>query len=312
MGHGDDRPRAGVIAGTVVTILSILLIILTVTAGRHIPTDTSTTTPTASTTADTGLPPIGEETRRAREAEAVRFEKLLRDWGADAARSPSDWADRTAADTLAALRTGADMRIPDPTAGTTITVPDGAGPDTPSPDCRNRPHSAQCHTRPCMRDWWAANAWSVGARFTDGPHAAVSADGTEAHVTGTVRVILLQGGDTFHHDDWWALTPAWRDYTIDDTLRFDTDGTITAYEPHGADHWWLAPALTAWDATMPAAMTGGHRVAIPVQGRPVMDGQWPSIALMDTPRTTTDMDGRVDFTLWGDRLCVTNCNPTDK
>lgn len=308
----DGQSHAGAIAGAVITIACTILIILTVHASRHTAADTASA-PSPATPApasSTAAPVIDMAARRMREETAARFETTLRDWGADAAAAPDTWAGRSAADTLKALRTGADMSIPDPTVVSSVTVPDGAGPDAPSPDCRDRPHSAQCHTRPRMRDWWAANAWTVGARFTDGPHVTVADDGDKAHVTGTVRAILLQGGDTFHDGDWWALTPAWRDFRIDDTLRFGTDGTVRAWEPHGADHWWLAPALTTWDETMPAVMSGGDRVAIPVRGRPVMDGQWPGIALMDTPRSTTDMDGAVDFTLWGDRLCVTNCAAT--
>lgn len=263
-----------------------------------------TGTPAPSKTAITG------QRRTQLETTATRLEHAMRDWGTDPTITPDSLKGLDAADALNRLRGHA----PDPHAldGMLATpMPDGAGPAAPNPNCsRTGQPMWTCATWADAGAWWAGQAWGYGARWTDGPHVDVT--GTDSvEVTGTVTAIMV-GQDTFTSTSWSAITPAWRQWPIHDTITFDR--AMRADVTHANDDpWWVDPLLTVWDGTMAGRMDTGTRVAIPVTGSPDWPGlMWDGVTEpLEVPATMGDLDGRVDWRLW-DGLALAGLDDAQK
>lgn len=148
-----------------------------------------------------------------------------------------------------------------------------------------------------MKAWWNSEALATGSRWTDGPHVTVNEDRTVT-VTGKVESILLQDGDSFNNGSIWALTPAWRDYDINDELTI-ANGKISGMNINGDNPWWINPWLTHWDNNMADDLSEGTRIAIPVKGNPEMGLTHSSMTpILKGPVTQSDLDGKVDWHLW--------------
>ena len=148
-----------------------------------------------------------------------------------------------------------------------------------------------------MKAWWNSEALATGSRWTDGPHVTVNEDQTVT-VTGKVESMLLQDGDSFNNGSIWALTPAWRDYDINDELTI-ANGKISGMNINGDNPWWINPWLTRWDNNMADDLSEGTRIAIPVKGDPEMGLAHSSMTpILKGPVTQSDLDGKVDWHLW--------------
>lgn len=250
---------------------------------------------------------------------AVDTEKTMRSWGSDSTIPVDRLTQRTAAEVIALLDPGHVPSKPDILSH--LEGEEDAGPDMPWPECDSSP---LCDGW-AWRDWMNNDAYAYGARWVDGPTARVldSRKGL-VQVTGTVRAILLQDRDSFSQasypdKQWHALTPAWKDYEIEDTLTIK-DGHAAKYVNGKTDPWWINPWLRAWDTNMAGDTSNGTRVAIPVEGyAPETDGiRRISHITVEDPQTVPrvmggDADGTpVDWSLWDGliKLKPTTCqNP---
>lgn len=239
---------------------------------------------------------------------AADFERAARDWGADPTVDLTSFKLQPAGDVLAKLRGG----LPDgnPVDGMLgFKVDKDSGPDAPNPGCTDEladgpasnAKTMYCDSKMTARDWLKQTYWGVGAKWTDGPN--VAAENGKVRVTGTVRVILVQGYDGMDEPlalgDYRSVTPATRDYEISDLVAI-RDGKVRRVEHSKDDPWWIDPWITQWDLDMPDDMGDGTRVSIPVKGAPSWPGMvWDSDGgRLKGPESLGD--GDVDVTMWGD------------
>ena len=215
---------------------------------------------------------------------ATQFELKARTWGTDPGIDINGLSKQDAQTVVDGLRT------PDFDAN--------EGPDAPSVLCEQNLQNG-CSQYPTMKDWWRAEALASGSKWTDGPHVTVNDDST-MHVTGTVRAMLVQDTDTFNNGTYYAITPAWRDYQIDDTLTVE-NGKISRILSSGSNDWWLNPWLEHWTTRMADSLANGERKSIPVNGKPAMNLFHYGVApMLKGPATQGDLDGKVDWSLWSD------------
>lgn len=183
--------------------------------------------------------------RDALKATAIAWARAAHEWGTDPAA-------------VAAVGAGADVSVlaalrpskPDRTTFDALYSGGGeTGPDTPSPYCTPTRMSA-CDSQPTMWDYWYANEYLMGARFTAEPTADVLADG-RVEVKGILRTVLwtdgeteapTQGADGFA---WWAFAPAYAIYDIDETLTIE-DGKVSGVDG-STDRWLVSPFLSDWN-----------------------------------------------------------------
>ena len=238
---------------------------------------------------------------------AIRVERAMRDWGTDANIPASAYAYKPANEVLAGLHATPIGGYP-PKELTGIERDDTWGPDAASIPCQLS-MSSVCASTPTMGQWWAREAYAYGSRWVEEPHTELLEDGNVA-VSGTVRAILLQDGDTYNFSDWYALTPAWRTYPVKDTVVFDKDGNVTAVRHYAPDYWWIDPYLRAWDDTMAASIGQGSRQVIPVKGQPNMNlDHIPSSRWLRGVENMGAMEN-VDWTLWNESkmgICSASC-----
>ncbi|MBT1164550.1 hypothetical protein [Bifidobacterium felsineum] len=235
---------------------------------------------------------------------AVAFETALRDWGTDPTIQPKDLAQQDAKTVLNRLRT--PDSLPKPTILNDVKTGDGVGPDAKSLPCAQG-MAAQCAEAPTMLAWLRDETWAVGSKWTDGPHA--ERHGTAIRVTGTVKGILLQDGDTWQAGGMSNITPAWTSYRIDDTLTIK-DGRITGISPTGDDYWWIDPWLKPWDGELPktvGASSSTTRVGIPIQGSVDMGLHHYGLMRILTHPDGQSADG-YDMTLWNNVRSTTPSN----
>lgn len=229
---------------------------------------------------------------------AVAAEHAMRDWGVDPTTDPASFKLKNASDVLQTLRTP-DMPAR-PGALDPIAVTDDDGPNAPSTWCRSG-SKGLCSDMGTSIAWLKNELWGVGSRWTDGPTASAEPDG-RVRVTGTVRAVLVTQGDTLTGDGWSLLTPAWRDYDIDDLLTVE-NGKVVKVTHEGDDGWWYDPWLDDWTDGNPVDdMDDGTRVAIPVSGRLAFNGVSPTglTGSLTCPGTFADMDGKIDWSLTKD------------
>lgn len=234
---------------------------------------------------------------------ALEFERLARTWGIDAGMGADDLKGLDAAALASRLRTPAQS-TPSGLAGLLsegleLDAGDGVGPEAGSMPCRQRV-IATCQLHPTSQDWWGSELYGAGAAWKDGP-TVESSDGRTVRVAGTVRLMAVSDGDTYTQGGWRALTPAWRDYRVDDVLTFDGAGRISNVRHRAQDHWWIDPWLTKWDENLIADLNASdtERTAIPVAGLPDM-GMLQHTSLggaLRAPSSMGDMSG-VDWSLW--------------
>lgn len=263
--------------------------------------------PPASEQTATATPQVDETARNERAQTAIRVERAMRDWGTDANIPASAYAYKNTNEALAMLHAN-------PVSGnplkelTDISIDEAWGPDAASRPCQLG-MTGICASTPTIGQWWAKEAYAYGSRWVEEPHAELLEDGNVA-VSGNVRAILLQDGDTYNAHDWYALTPAWRAYPVKDTVVFDKDGNVTAVRHYAPDYWWIDPYLRAWDNNMAASVGQGTRQVIPVKGQPHMNlDHMPSGRWLRGVENMGAMDN-VDWTLWDTSkmgFCAASC-----
>lgn len=239
---------------------------------------------------------------------AITIETTMRNWGTDPNIDLKALAKQPAADVLDALHTKVPETNPVKESGLLSYSRKDAGPQGPSQYCEQGMEML-CAQNPKAYQWLPNEAWTYGSRWIEGPTAAMSGeDSHTVRVTGKVRAILLQDGDTFHGPDYWALTPAWKTYTINDTIRFDDDGKIAYISDADHDYWWINPYLMSWTDQMPESLgRGAERIAIPVKGQPNMIlHHMGGARVLRAPETQADLGGDVDWSLW-DGICMASC-----
>ncbi|MBT1161781.1 hypothetical protein [Bifidobacterium sp. SO1] len=229
---------------------------------------------------------------------AETLEHAMRDWGTDPTIRPATLKGLNAADMLQKIKGTIPETNPIKNLASPALLSEDHGPDAPSPICRDNPDSMTCSGIPSARQWLAHEAWSYGAKWTDGPAAVRQGD--RILVTGTVRAVLLQDDDTFAAGDWHAITPAWKDYEIRDLITMK-NGKAIRIEHGNADPWWIDPWLREWDRSMPEGVGSGERMAIPVKGAYDMNLHHDGMGrILKGPATQADLDGKVDWSLWSD------------
>lgn len=183
--------------------------------------------------------------RDALKATAIAWARAAHEWGTDPAAVAAVGAGADAS-VLAALRPSK----PDRTMFDALYSGGGeTGPDTPSPYCTPTRMSA-CDTQPTMWDYWYANEYLMGARFTAEPAADVLADG-RVEVKGVLRTVLWTDGETevttqgADGSAWWAFAPAYAIYDIDETLTIE-DGKVSGVDG-STDRWLVSPFLSDWN-----------------------------------------------------------------
>lgn len=306
---GNGKKTSAVIA--IIALTAIIVGVILSAATRENPS--SSASPSVSTVAPSQAkstpqqPSLTEEERQARANMAVQVEHAMRDWGADANQPAATYAYKNVDEALNQLHATPISGNPLKSL-TSLDIKDTWGPDTSSVPCTLDMNGA-CTQSPSMGQWWAHEAWSYGSRWSGEPQARVLDDGT-VEVTGDVRAILLQDGDSYHYGDWYAITPAWRTYPVKDTLTFDADGRVTSIQHHKSDYWWINPYLNEWDEDMPANLGDGHRQVIPVKGRPRMGlAHLPAGRWLRGVENMGEMDN-VDWTLWDAGkmgICIASC-----
>lgn len=183
--------------------------------------------------------------RDALKATAIAWARAAHEWGTDpaAVAAVGSGSDASA---LAGLRPSK----PDKSAFDALYSGGGeTGPDTPSPYCTPTRMSA-CDSQPTMWDYWCANEYLMGARFTAEPTADVLADG-RVEVKGVLRTVLWTDGETegvtqgIDGFAWWAFAPAYAIHGIDETLTIE-DGKVSGVDG-STDRWLVSPFLSDWD-----------------------------------------------------------------
>ncbi|PWG62667.1 hypothetical protein [Bifidobacterium callitrichidarum] len=234
------------------------------------------------------------QTDRAALELAIQYEKNARDWGTDSTVNPATYAQQDAAAVVAALRTPALGDNP-LTALISFKPDKDAGPTVVSIPCQ-RGYQTSCSTQLTMGDWWNKEALGTGTRWVKGPVAKV--EGDNIRVTGTVRSILVQDTDTYGAGDYSAITPAWKNYEVNDLLTI-RDNKVASVKHETSDPWWIDPWMQEWDDTMANNLTTATRYAIPVKGQPDMGlSHYGESPLLGAPQTGGD-DG-VDWSAWKD------------
>lgn len=230
---------------------------------------------------------------------ALRFEQDMRNWGVDSLADPTQYQRQPADKVLAAFRTPDMGGFPD-SALVGFNTEKTWGPDAASYVCLNG-YETYCQTMPTAQSWWRSETWGIGTRWKTTPKAVASDDGT-VRVTGTVRTVLVTSGDEYSLAGYNALTPAWKDYRIEDVLTVK-GGKVTRILYEGAVHWWLNPYLSQWVPDNVADDIGrGTRIAIPVSGSLNWNGLNPTgiTRVLSHPVTQGDLDGMVDWSMWED------------
>lgn len=228
---------------------------------------------------------------------ATQFELKARTWGTDPGIDINGLSKQDAQTVVDSLRTP-DFGANPLTDLIGFDLDANEGPDAPSVLCEQNLENG-CSQYPTMKDWWRAEALASGSKWMDGPHVTIN-DNSTMHVTGTVRTILVQDTDTFNNGTYYAITPAWRDYQIDDTLTVE-NGKISRILSSGSNDWWLNPWLEHWNTRMADSLANGERKSIPVNGKPTMNLSHYGVApMLKGPATQGDLDGKVDWSLWSD------------
>ena len=225
------------------------------------------------------------------ERTALAWARAAHEWGTDPAAVEAVAAGSDAS-ALAALRPS----TPDVDAFVRLYSADRVyGPDQASPYCTPT-RIAACDAQPTMWDYWNANEYLMGARFTSGPTASVKADGT-VEVKGELTTVLwtdADGAGTSRDSSgasWWAFTPVYNTYDIDETLTVG-NGKVSGVD--GApDDWIAAPFLADWNGN--PCFTAASRPAFTQQDTP-MRGDPPSGRLPDRDTSIARIENSTDVT----------------
>lgn len=274
-------------------------------SGTDAPTVTVPSSPASTNTGKNSVSGLPAEQLA---ATAIDIEKTMRNWGTDSMITADSLAYKPSGDVLKTLQAPKVSGNPLKDK-TSISFDKTWGADAPSLACQNEDTQLLCAGMPTAGDWLAHDAWAYGSRWVGEPKAVMNDDGT-VRVTGTVRSVLLQDGDTFSVEDWYTLTPAWRDYEINDVVQFDKDGKVSKVVSYKPDYWWFNPYLHAWNNNMPQDIGSGTRTLIPVKGA-------PNMALTHVPGTvwlkgarSMGEDTTIDWRLWDTSkmgVCLASC-----
>lgn len=253
-------------------------------------------------------PVLTDEQKDQNKNVAIQMEKDMRNWGVDSLADPHQWAKQPADQVLAALRTPDNIHAPTDMP-TSMKLNQSWGSDAPSYVCNTSDYQTLCDTMPTAQSWWRNEVWGTGARWVDEPTVKAYDDG-KVRVKGKVRAILVTSGDTYSESGYNALTPAWRDYRINDLLTIK-NGKVSDIEYLANQHWWINPFLSQWTPDKVADDFGyGTRIAIPVSGSLNWNGMNPTgtTRVLNAPTSMGDMDGDVDWSLWNDLIQAGNTN----
>lgn len=251
-------------------------------------------------------PVLTDEQKEQNKAIALQMEKDMRNWGVDSLADPHQWAKQPADQVLAALRTPDNIETPSDMP-VSMKTNQAWGSDAPSYVCNMSDYQSLCDTMPTAQAWWRNEVWGTGSRWAKDPTVTVLDNG-KVRVKGTVRSILVTSGDTYSMGGYNALTPAWRDYQIDDVLTID-NGKVSDIEYRSNQYWWINPFLSQWTPDNVADNLGyGSRIAIPVSGGLNWNGMNPTgiTRVLNSPTSMGDMDGKVDWSMWDDLIQAGN------
>lgn len=245
-------------------------------------------------------PVLTDEQKEQNGTIALQMEKDMRNWGADSLADPHQWNKQPADQVLAALRTPDNIEAP-ADMPTSMKLNQSWGSDAPSYVCNNSDYQTLCDTMPTAQSWWKNEVWGTGARWVGDPTVKTYDDG-KVRVKGKVRAILVTSGDTYSEGGYNALTPAWKDYQINDLITIE-DGKVSNIEYLADQYWWINPFLSQWTPDRVADnFSYGTRIAIPVSGDLNWNGMNPTgiTRVLNAPESKGDMDGKVDWSMWDD------------
>jgi hypothetical protein len=295
-----------------ITIITAVVLVLALVIGwcawrKHV-TSTKETQASANTSSSSSTnkakkkktPVLSDKQKEQNKTIALQMEKDMRNWGVDSLADPHQWAKQPADQVLAALRTPDNITAP-ADMPSSMKMNQSWGSNAPSYVCNTSDYQSLCDTMPTSQAWWKNEVWGTGTRWVKDPTAKVYDDG-KVRVKGKVRTILVTSGDTYSEGDYNALTPAWRDYQIDDLLTIE-NGKVSDIEYEGAQYWWINPFLSQWTPDKVADSLGyGTRIAIPVSGGLNWNGMNPTgiTRVLNAPESKGDLDGKVDWSMWDD------------
>lgn len=301
-----------------ITIITAVVLVLALVIGwcawrKHV-TSTKETQASANTSSSSSTnktkkkktPVLSDKQKEQNKTIALQMEKDMRNWGVDSLADPHQWAKQPADQVLAALRTPDNIETP-ADMPTSVKINQGWGGNAPSYVCNTSDYQSLCDTMPTSQVWWKNEVWGTGTRWVKDPTATVLENG-KVRVKGKVRSILVTSGDTYSMGGYNALTPAWRDYQIDDILTIK-NGKVSDIEYVGNQNWWINPFLTAWTPDRVADSIGeGNRIAIPVSGALNWNGMNPTgiTRVLNAPTSMGGMDGKVDWSMWDDLIQAGN------
>lgn len=239
---------------------------------------------------------------------AIQYEHTLREWGTDPNTNLDQLAAQPAETVLQALKT--PNLGTSPLANLSTITPDGnAGPDAPGVFCQNETLATACQLAPTMKDWLNTETWTVGSRWVDEPKAEVNSDGT-VKITGSMRSIFLQDTDSYNAGGYYAVTPAWKTYRIEDVLTINDDRKVTKLTCSGDNYWWLNPWLEKWgDNIANNFASDSERIAIPVLGEPDMHLTHYASYVLPAPEGMADSDVEADWHYWNNLNLVGGGQP---
>ncbi|MFZ3412099.1 hypothetical protein [Bifidobacterium adolescentis] len=303
-----------------ITIITVVVLVLALVIGwcawrKHV-TSTKETQASANTSSSSSTnkakkkktPVLSDKQKEQNKTIALQMEKDMRNWGVDSLADPHQWDKQSADQVLSALRT---PDLPDfPDSGIVgFDVDPSWGKNAISYVCSqdNAIIYAYCSIMPDNQTWWKSEVWGTGTRWVDEPKSTAYNDG-KVRVKGTVRAILVTNGDTYSLGGYKAVTPAWRDYAINDLLTIK-DGKVSWIEHDADEYWWLNPYFNEWTPDNVAKnIGGGNRIAIPVQGDLNWNGlnQTGITKVLRHPESEGDLLGKVDWSMWEDISFTSN------
>lgn len=232
---------------------------------------------------------------------ATRFEKDMRNWGVDSLADPHQWAKQPADNALAALHMPDVPDFPDRKMVGFSTDPEWGNNGYSYPCMTGLSNiAAYCMSMRTNAEWWKNEAWGTGSRWVGEP-TVENVGKNKVKVTGTVRAILVSNGDTFQNGEYKALTPAWKDYPINDLLTIQ-DGKVVNVKYREGDYWWINPYFSMWDPLFISDnfQDGGTRIVIPVTGDLNWNGliQTGVFTPLTAPASQDDPNVPADWSMW--------------
>lgn len=286
-----------IIIGLIVVAVFLVGVFAWSTWRKSVTANQSEQTQTEVTDSQTEQQPVSKEEN---EKLAKEFELALRNWGVDPTIDPATLAKKDASEVLTALRT---PELDDSPVKSMISfTPDSnVSPNAMSTYC-TLGYQGLCADALTKQAEGRNEFWGIGSRWIGAPNVKADDDGTVT-IKGTVKTILVTNGDTFKMGGYYAITPAWGEYEVNDKLTVK-DGKIVSISYYAGNWWWTNPWLSEWNLSDAVTQLGyGKRIVIPVKGSLSWDGLAPTgmFGLLYAPVTQADdTRGACDWSLWND------------